>query len=104
MTDHPLARLRTLTGRRTLDLAREVTGSTSDQACRNAWSWWLHGHRAPNVRQLARLVTIADQAGDRGLAADLMRWAIDLGAQLAEEPTVIIPAADMAAIAAEDAP
>lgn len=107
MTDHPLNRLRALTGRRTLDLATEVTGTTSDQAARNAWSRWLHGHRAPNVRQLARLVNIADQAGDFSLAAELMRWALDLGAQLAqmpEDPTVIIPAAEMAAMAAEDAP
>lgn len=102
--EHPLNRLRALTGRRTLALATEVTGATSDQAARNAWSRWLRGHRAPNVPQLARLVALADQAGDSALSADIMRWAIDLGARLAEEPTVVIPAAEMAAMAAEDAP
>jgi hypothetical protein len=102
--EHPLNRLRALTGCRTVDLATEVTGATSDQAARNAWSRWLNGRRAPKLPQLARLVALADQAGDSALAADIMRWAIDLGAQLAEEPTVVIPAAEMAAMAAEDAP
>lgn len=101
--EHPLTRLKAVTGRRTGVLAMEAANTTNAASARQTWSYWLRGRRAPNAAQLGRLVRMATEAGAPGLGADILSWGTTLALELEEAPTVTLTPERLAEDAQADA-